>query len=183
MPKARTTRAIGRKRRTLGWVLLTLGVLVAGVWVASRWWIACWVCPGGHTTCWISSGHLATTSYRLSYTQPGWKYIAPASPAQQGQWTLWHGWGSRTIVVNFTQRDFGILSTNHYVVAGETQSRDFRLVLWPIPLLLWTPAALLLRSGILARRRANKGACPRCGYSLTGLAEGAPCPECGQGAT
>ena len=46
--------------------------------------------------------------------------------------------------------------------------------LWPIPLLLWTPAALLLRSGILARRRAVKGMCAKCGYSLAGLASDAP---------
>ncbi|MDP1662524.1 MAG: hypothetical protein Q8L55_11485 [Phycisphaerales bacterium] len=47
-------------------------------------------------------------------------------------------------------------------------------------LLLWTPAALLLRSGILARRRAITGKCRSCGYDLAGLAGDSLCPECGK---
>lgn len=33
--------------------------------------------------------------------------------------------------------------------------------------------------GFVASRRAHRGQCLRCGYSLAGLTEGSPCPECG----
>ncbi len=48
---------------------------------------------------------------------------------------------------------------------------------------LWVPAAPLLLVAIwgfrLDRRGRNPSRCPRCGYSRTGLAAAAPCPECG----
>jgi hypothetical protein len=55
----------------------------------------------------------------------------------------------------------------------------FAVPIWFIALLLWAPAAILLRSGILARRHALKGMCGKCNYNLAGLTPDAPCPECG----
>ena len=45
-------------------------------------------------------------------------------------------------------------------------------------------AAMVRGPGMLRRwRRRRRGLCARCGYARAGLAEGAPCPECGAAAT
>ena len=38
MKKPRPPKKVGHKRRAAGWTLLTFGVVVTGVWVASGWW-------------------------------------------------------------------------------------------------------------------------------------------------
>ena len=167
----------GRKRRTLGWTLLILGLLVAAVWVASGW---CGIGYGSADT-W-SSFHRGTVT--VTQIEKRNTFIYPLGLSGQSSGTLipqweWTGEGGdisspllverRTIGVAWYYRQLGLC-------------RVYGVVLWPIPLLLWIPAALLLRSGILARRRAVKGQCAKCGYSLAGLADGAACPECGKGA-
>jgi len=78
-----------------------------------------------------------------------------------------------------TVRGFGVVRFRR-TAYNPRESWTLRVLAWPVPLVVWVPAALLLRSGIIARRRARGGACVRCGYSLAGVVAGAPCPECGQ---
>jgi hypothetical protein len=73
-------------------------------------------------------------------------------------------------------------------IAGQPQER---LILWTgvahnlvalcaAGLLVWSLVlnARRLQPLLPSQRRRRRGACPTCGYDLTGLAEG-PCPECG----
>lgn len=165
----------GGKRRALGWTLLSFGVIVAGVWVWSasrtslyvsgRW---CLVCSRGNM--------ILMRDVPLKVT--GWHtYVRPVSERSllmraAFDWNpeLW-----RT-----PRSDLWLYADLQQPGTGVTH--DLRaFAFWPVPLLLWTPAALLLRSGTLARRRAVMGSCPACGYDRRGLAPGAVCPECGKG--
>jgi hypothetical protein len=151
----------GRKRRVAAWTLLLLGLLVAAVWVASGWWSIQWgrlewrirlregVLENVHQVGTESSG------WRVRPVQPGIDWILHDQEDARWNWQL------------VSRRSDG----THY--------SNTSVIVWPIPLLLWTPAALLLGSGSLARRRATTGQCVKCGYSLVGLALGSPCPECG----
>ncbi len=156
----------GGKRRALGWTLLALGLLSVGVWVGwwggsancGRWQLSCF---DGLFVAWRHDN--GTGSYTLSLDRVwpsagGLRWVTPVFVEPRPD----------------VQQNFGLAcyynSKSHVCWA---------VVVWPIPPLLWTPAALLLRSGTLARRRAVTGSCPACGYDRRGLAPGAVCPECG----
>ncbi|MGH7133345.1 MAG: hypothetical protein ACREJO_15535 [Phycisphaerales bacterium] len=56
------------------------------------------------------------------------------------------------------------------------------ITLWALALASFLSGGFLLWSARRARRRAMSGVCLKCGYDLSGLAAGSPCPECGKGA-
>jgi hypothetical protein len=171
--KERSSKRIGRKRRAAGWTLLLLGLPVAGVWVASGWWRF----SLGTTHRWLGCSRGCVVYGRS--TAVGSSVTAkcvfqPQAPGDVGfEW--WFDWGPK--------RGFQIGETVFYGVTRDSdygEYREFAALLWPVPLLLWAAGVPVLRSGILARRRAHAGLCGKCGYSLAGLVAGAPCPECGK---
>lgn len=63
--------------------------------------------------------------------------------------------------------------------ARRIRTTEARLPLWmPFVLLSAYPAVTFFRGPLRRARRAKRGACPECGYDLTGNVSGV-CPECG----
>jgi hypothetical protein len=178
--KAKTA---GKRRTATGWTLLLLGLLVAGVWVASRGRDLGRGFDSGAV--WAKEGTFAVAWFSFSRPVSGW--FLPRHFSAEWEWKWFTRDEQMRAMVgheatDFTDTNFFVAAYTDVVYVRAGRIRVIEVVLWPIPLLLWTPAALLLRSGYLARRRANTGSCAKCGYSLARLGAGVPCPECGKGA-
>ena len=175
MKNSSSIQAVGRKRRVLGWMLLALGVVVAGVWAASRWWVL--GRNRGSTYVSVERGMVMLVCQTYKSGRPDHWYARESQPPR--------GWAFYAEVYPpvcppFDQWDLGFVNgyTEDFGKTGLVWTR--RAVLWPVPLLLWFPGVMVLRSGIIARRRAITGKCRACGYDLSGTSASSPCPECGE---
>lgn len=154
--------ARGGGRRWVGWVLLMLGVLVAGAWVASGWWQV-WL--------WTDVGEVKITAGQVSLLASNnvegtvllfRTSVVPTVPADRG-WKMWPEWGR----------------PSHFMSVAVGALWYVRIPLWMLLIPIggaefWRRAAL--------RRSARPGVCAACGYDLSGLAPGSACPECGESA-
>jgi hypothetical protein len=98
--------------------------------------------------------------------------VGPQTPGlpegfEPKRWSAtWHRWHGIGWLPSYTERS-GI--------------KMLAVPLWLIALPSGAGSFLLWRSLRRERLRAPLKPCPKCGYSLVGLAEGAACPECGKG--
>jgi hypothetical protein len=180
---ASAKRHPGRKRRLGGWTLVVLGVLIALTWGASGPVTVIW--DAGLWCARIEEGRLivqvsAESPPRVSWTKfgPGW--VVTEAPG--GGWHV----QMRAVSPGFRGAAFRAQPDTcvDLWVVGYTRITSICTLhasLWAMALALSGSGGLLLRSGATARWLAAKDHCSGCGYSLTGLVRGAPCPECGAG--
>lgn len=172
----RPIKRIGRKRRVLGWTLLTLGVFAAGLWFASGFVWYGWRCIGplelSNTRYTLSlsagAGNLDVGLQTPPLAPPQFRQVAgrPRTPLTgwSVEWTPDRWWSISTVTYGFVTRTSWWLA----------------VPLWLVCLPLALAGVLLVRSGNTARRRALTGYCKACGYDLSGLGAEAKCPECGR---
>ena len=146
-------------RRAASRASAALALLFLSLWLLSGWRLLTWRCGlGDHRFEFTAAmGLLSFQHWRTSDRVPGESLIPGAFSAtpyiEEGPAPSWYWWTSRIF-----QRSAGTVAIS-------------------IP--LWLPfLASAALAGALARRRRPPGACPRCGYDLTGNTTSI-CPECG----
>ncbi|XVJ58921.1 MAG: hydrogenase maturation nickel metallochaperone HypA [Tepidisphaera sp.] len=188
--------ARGKKRMWAGVTLVSLGLLAAGMVVASRWYIMeirrtnerslhILILKSGETR-WHrypvekASGQVDRTSdpTRVPDGFSAGRVDVPEGPllVVSDHATLM----SRTLIKVYGRDGDG---TSRWFVAGgwrhDGETAYVAVVAWPIPLFLLIAGVVPLWSGWRVRRRVRSGACLGCGYDLSATPGPAPCPECG----
>lgn len=136
--------------RLLRWVGVAAGLLVAAVFVMTRFRWEAWVqAPRLSVSVWVQGRGMAITWGPEIAQSPGGGNVSRARHVARP--LLW--WPSHEWKPGFS-----------------------RTVWMPFWTLLAPPLAL---AAIARRCRHRSGVCPACFYSLSGLAPGTHCPECG----
>ena len=174
---------VGRGRRVVGWVLVVAGVVVAGIWGASRWWSGGY--NGSRLGFFVDHGVVGISVLdgpRPEWGPWGWFRIRDVSGPNSCYWMIpepdpWrfsvHLW-----IAGYYKSDYSsiIMSNNQVMVSRWEYSAQ--VVPWPFALVCLVSGGLLVRSGRRVNRRAMQGRCLKCGYDLAGLGDGVRCPEC-----
>ncbi|MGH7132978.1 MAG: hypothetical protein ACREJO_13640, partial [Phycisphaerales bacterium] len=161
-----------------GWALLVIGVLITGVWGASRWWEFGYI--GSSWSVGAMEG-LVPVPFCTSPQPSRWVGDSNASskPGWEWHWLL----DSNLIGPGDTGLNLRFAAYVHYHYGSGASDFQVTLVPWPFALASLLAGGWLVWSGRRARRRAMTGVCLKCGYDLAGLAAGSLCPECGQSKT
>lgn len=195
--------ALRIRRWTLAGVLVMMGVVV-GAWVASYWWTGQVQCtydvvftPASRLKVkhakdfraryfGVSALHGVVAiedqagAHRFSGLKPtmlpdqiaGWRWGVREAAAGSPNLLLLHSWSD---ALNWNIFGFGV---NRYpTMLGNVHSLS--IPFWLIAAVLGMAAIRLWMPIREETKRAKAGRCARCNYDRAGLANDAPCPECG----
>jgi hypothetical protein len=163
---------IGRRRITAGWLLVGIGVVTASVWGVSRWWSVSYT--GSSWSVNVAGGCANCTWDWMNNRWPSGWHAADRTDVYP-KLSYWYGFDARETRMPNSVYCYGLV--RYWPLPG--MFKVLSIAWWPLPALMWGAGAVLMRWGVVARRRAGE-VCKGCSYSLVGLPDGANCPECGE---
>jgi len=173
--------------------VLLLGTLTAALWVLSGWWRSrwdgdLWVLRASRGQLFAFRGETNAVPDVRRRAGPRWSYGRLPDTPPRFNWTAAperfpgedgnprfdaRDWDARVVA-------YAVAAVPTSPVPGFMPERCWSIVLWPLPVPLWSIGGALWWFGWRARRRARFNRCTACGYDRRGLSTGSVCPECGK---